>query len=528
MLKIMAVDRPLAKVLLSGALFFALVLFVNWDARFEKPVWDTVGGVFAPAIYLCETDFDFISLLSEEGFPQAGPNVHVFTPITPVTAVVMWLLEGNNQGIYLTLHMIQFVLTGLLLSILFWFCKPSFGLFASLGIVLATFFFPPFLVQSRYMYMEIGGSLFVLLAYAGWVRGQYRLASVSVVVACAVKSFGLPVMLALNFLLLLEKGDRVQRLKYILPTTLSCIAIEAVRWVQGTNMSSSARGDYLSYFFNQFYSRLSQTPDMLFIILVLLVGGGWFLLKNSWSFGGRFIGKKGQTLDVQERMFLAGMLIIFSFVSFIAIVPLSGKGFYPLTRYYMWIWPVLVVTLCSFLYCVLSRFQEKKLSVSTLNAVISGVVFLWAIFFWVNKSGKFYPHFGEDITAFSIAERSLEYQSFNKLQSSLLATAEKIEEGDVYLNLFDTYYTSSPIMGYVKSTKPNFKNILSYHKNQTDINEYPDKFFMVLSNVAHGGHYMGAILTQALKDRESYKVELLDQYDVDGFKGSIIGVSRIQ
>jgi putative Ca2+/H+ antiporter (TMEM165/GDT1 family) len=528
MLKIMAVDRPLSKVVLLGVFFFALICVVNWDARYEKPVWDTVGGVFSPAIYLYETGFDFRSLLGEDGFPQAGPNVHVFTPITPVTAVVMWLLEGNNEGIYFTLHLIQFVLTGLLLSILFWFCKPFFGLFASVGIVLATFFFPPFLVQSRYMYMEIGGSLFVLLAYAGWVRGQYRLASVSVVVACAVKSFGLPVMLALNLLLLLERGDRVQRLKYIIPTSLSCIAIEAVRWVQGTNMSSPAGNDYLSYFFNQFYNRLSQTPDMLFIVLVLLIGGGWFLLKNSRSFGERFMGKKGQTLAIEERMFLAGMLIIFSFLGFIATVPLSGKGFYPLTRYYIWIWPVLIVTLCSFLYCVLGRFQERKLSAPTLNAVISGVIILLALFFWVNKSGKFYPHFGEDITAFSIAERSFEYQSFSKLQSSLLASAEKIEDGDVYLNLFDTYYTSSPIMGYVKSTKPNFKNIVSYHENQADINEYPDKFFMVLSNVAHGGHYMRAILTQALKDGESYRVELLDQYDVGGFKGSIIGVTRIQ
>ena len=38
--------------------FFILVCILNWDARYEKPVWDTVGGVFAPAIYPYETGVD--------------------------------------------------------------------------------------------------------------------------------------------------------------------------------------------------------------------------------------------------------------------------------------------------------------------------------------------------------------------------------------------------------------------------------------------------------------------------------------
>ena len=49
-------------------LMTTLVCVVNRDALFEKPVWDTVGGIFAPAIYLYENGFDFASLLKEEGF----------------------------------------------------------------------------------------------------------------------------------------------------------------------------------------------------------------------------------------------------------------------------------------------------------------------------------------------------------------------------------------------------------------------------------------------------------------------------
>lgn len=506
---------------------FTLVCVVNWDARYEKPVWDAVGGVFAPAIYLYENGFDFVSLLKEEGFPQAGPNVHVFTPITPITAAVLWLFDGDNEKVYFSLHMIQFFLTGLLLRVLFQFCQRWFGVAASIAIVLATFFFPPFLVQSRYMYMEIGGSLCVLLVYVFWVGGQYRLAAISVVAACAVKSFGLPIMLSLVLLLLVEKEGRLKKLQYAVVVILACVAIEGVRWLQGTNMSSPARGGYDSYLVNQFYNRLTQTPEMFLMILILFVAGGWFLLRNARSFAERFAGNDVSSLRVEERMLLAGMLFVASFVGFLALVPLSGKGFYPLTRYYIWVWPVLIITSSSFLYCLLGRLEIGKKAV-VLNALIGVVSISLAMFFWANKGGKYYPHYGEDITAFSIAERSLEYKSFNKMQSSLLASAEKIEGADVYLNLFDTYYTSSPIMGYVNSAKNNFRNIVSYHQNQVDINEYPDHFYMVLSNVAHGGNYMGSIIVQALKDKESYEVALVDQYDVNGFKGSIVSVSRIR
>ena len=50
--------------------FFILACILNWDARYEKPVWDTAAGVFAPAIYLYEAGFDFYSLLEEPGFNQ--------------------------------------------------------------------------------------------------------------------------------------------------------------------------------------------------------------------------------------------------------------------------------------------------------------------------------------------------------------------------------------------------------------------------------------------------------------------------
>ena len=163
--------------------FFILVCILNWDARYEKPVWDTAAGVFAPAIYLYETGFDFYALVEEPGFRQAGPNVHVYTPITVVTAAVMWLFDGDNELVYLLLHFIQFLLTGAVLAVVFNLSRSIFGIYTSLLVTAAILLFPPFLIQSRYMYMEIGGSLCVMLAFSNWVKQNYFWAAIAAIPA---------------------------------------------------------------------------------------------------------------------------------------------------------------------------------------------------------------------------------------------------------------------------------------------------------------------------------------------------------
>ena len=82
-------------------------------------------------------------------------------------------------------------------------------------------------------------------------------------------------------------------------------------------------------------------------------------------------------------------------------------------------------------------------------------------------------------------------------------------------------------MGYVDHHKENFKNIVTYHENQADLSKYPDNFALVLSNVSHGGQYMSALIYQALKSPDIYEVKLLNNYNVDGFTGSIVGISKI-
>ncbi|WP_461515842.1 hypothetical protein [Porticoccus sp.] len=521
--------NKLYTVFITFLVAFSFVCFVDWNSRYEKPVWDTVGGIFAPAIYLSETGFDFPALLAEPGFPQAGPNVHVYTPITIVTAAVMSLFNGDNKAIYLSLHLIQFFLTGMLLTVVFNLSRSVFGIFTALLITVAVMVFPPFLIQSRYMYMEIGGSLCVMLAFSNWVKHNYLWASIAAIAACVVKSFGLPIIACLTLLFLLEKGDRAKRAIYIGMMVVFGIGVELLRWMQGTNMAPATHNDYISYLVNQFHSRLTQTPDLYLLLLVLLLGGTWYLLKN-WNTFRSFVSKAFDPKDVmtEQRIVLGGVLMVAAFVGFIITVPLSGMGFYPLTRYYIWIWPVMVITLVALGSCVGGGLEnENKRRGYAIKALINVMAVVLIGFFWCNTSGKYYPNYGKDITAFSIAERSMEYMSFNAMQSSLLKSAEKIDDRDVYLNLFDTFYTSSSMMGYVDHPKANFKNIVTYHTKQADLSEYPDNFVLVLSNVAHGGQYMSALIYKALKAPDIYEVKLLDDYNIDGFTGSIVGISKI-
>ncbi|PHS74650.1 MAG: hypothetical protein COB19_06300 [Porticoccus sp.] len=509
--------------------FFIFVCILNWDARYEKPVWDTVGGVFAPAIYLYETGFDFRALLNEPGFPEAGPNVHVYSPITFVTAAVMWLFDGGKELVYLSLHLIQFALTAMLLTVVFNLSRSIFGIFTALLIAVAVMLFPPFLIQSRYMYMEIGGSLCVMLTFSNWVKKNYFWSAIAAIGACVVKSFGLPIAACLAFLFMLEKGAKAKRFAYILMMVVFGVGIELLRWMQGTNMAPANNPNYTGYLIHQFHSRLAQTPDFYLILFFLIIGGWWYLLKSGGALKRKFVlgDQEVGDIDVEKRVLLGGTLMISAFVGFIGVVPLSGMGFYPLTRYYIWIWPVMVITLVALMSCRsgrLKRENEKyghaiKISVNALMLVLIG-------FFWCNKSGEYYPNYGKDITAFSIAERSMEYRSFNEMQSSLLKSAENIDDRNVYLNLFDTFYTSSPMMGYIDHHKENFKYIVTYHDNQADLSEYPDNFALVLSNVSHGGQYMSALIYQALKAPDKYEVKLLDNYNVDGFTGSIVGISK--
>jgi hypothetical protein len=503
-------------------LILTCIFTLNWEYRYHPPVWDTIAGVFSPANYLYETGFNFLSLVKEDGYSKAGPNGHVYSPITILTAATMWAMNGDRSSIFLFLHSVQFTLAAILITQLFNFLKPHFTIINTILILLLVLFFPPFLVQTRYMYMELLGSLCTLTAFTAWTKGKYTTSTLAAVAACATKSFGITLVAALIILFFLDKGRKLNRLYLIIIMCISSIGFEALRWSQGTNFVTVDNQNYGAYLSGQFMSRLLKTPDLYMLIMFILIISVYYLARstiNKKKEHTRFI---NPLTDRNNRILFGSFLIISIFMGFVITVPLTGKLFYPLTRYYIWIWPELVLSFFLLLKLLLTKKQHQKQKFNTRsNWIITIISISLTTFFLSNSSGRFYPQFEQGLTSFSIAERSMEYQEFNKMQKYLVHSASKMKSHNIYLNRFDTYYTASPIMGYLDKKFDNFKNIITYHKNPGDLAHYPSEFSLILSNVSHGGQYMYALIDQANKD-SAVNISVTDTYDNNGFTGLIV------
>ena len=68
--------------------WFVVILLVKHANLFEPPVWDSAMGVFPPAIYLFENNFDVRGLLQQANWVEGGPKVHSLSLLTWLIAVV--------------------------------------------------------------------------------------------------------------------------------------------------------------------------------------------------------------------------------------------------------------------------------------------------------------------------------------------------------------------------------------------------------------------------------------------------------
>ena len=138
--------------LLMTLFWLMLIIILKHDVLLAPPVWDTAMGVFPPAIYLYENNFDVLSLLKEPNWWEAGPNVHSLSLVTWVIALVMNLTNDAGHT-FLVLHSLTFLLTAFGLTYYVRLVR-SFGIDASIAFASALFVlvFPLVLVQVGYMY----------------------------------------------------------------------------------------------------------------------------------------------------------------------------------------------------------------------------------------------------------------------------------------------------------------------------------------------------------------------------------------
>ena len=509
-------DAPtVTELLLFSALSLFLVAWLNTSLIHMPPVWDAASGVFAPAIYLYETGFDFKALLSEPGYLSGGSHVHSLSLVTLLTAVVFWLTKGSKFSIPV-LHGVQFLFTTVALTATYRLARLSCGRFTGGLLALMVLVFPVFRVQTGYLYTEILGAALVLLTLYAWVRQKHCWAIFFVFLACADKSLGLPIAGALAVVIAIDaKLPMTMRVRYSAVLIILVGLLEYGKWtLQPMNNTTIER--HLSSL-DVFFYRLIMTPDLIVLICIALL---WVLFLFSE------IGKQDKLIlrelsehtqrGERERVSVGLALFVCAFLMFFLMASQYVKIFIPLVRYYVWILPLLLLILMEAIQSTIawaSRILGKKPSVRAYLVARNSVLIASVVLSLYNSDGNLYPNI-DGKRKFSIAERSLEYLKYYDVQRYGVESVAGHDQGlPVFVTRGEYYFLSSPLMGYVPTRIKDLRLILQPPYDAARLRDYPSDFMLLdsFSNSFHGQTSLMTILREA-RGNNRYEVMTVDSH----------------
>lgn len=509
------------------AISFIVVSLMNLSYLNMPPVWDAAPGVFAPAIYLFENGFNLYSLLHSPGYLDAGPNVHSLSIITFMTYCVI-KLAGGQTSVYLpTLHLVQFTFAAIVLTLTFNIAQRSFGKIYAAFVTLTLFLLPVFLVQTSYLYTEVVGSALFLLGINAWAYRRFRQMFAFALIACMVKSFGLVLVFTLVVLLLVDDSLRIhQRIGWVTLIVGVAMAIEVSKW---SLEAASPPANECLFGIRSVLENLIQVPD-LFILVLLSTAFPLFYVILHRAFKPRLIVTEVVRLSgeiPEKRIWLAIAGLPTMFVLFLVAVPLTGRLFFPLPRYYVWILPFMVLVLAKSLLVLLSRIPTFSLK-SQINPYKFGILLFTTIIIFsvLNRNGKFYQS-NWALSSFSIAERSFEYIDFYKIQrDGVQAIAEKGEGRLLVVTRGEYYFLSSPLMGYIDQHAENIQFVLAPPYNSGQLADFPLDFLILdsNSNSFHGKHLIDSIKMKALNN-PNYIVQELVHYQRGPYRSQVLRIS---
>jgi hypothetical protein len=509
-------EAPTAtELLLFSVLSLFIVALLNTSLIHMPPVWDVAPGVFAPAIYLYETGFDFRALFSEHGYIAGGPNVHSISLVTLLTAFVFWLTKGAKFSIPI-LHGVQFVFTAVALTATYQLARLSCGRLTGGLLALTVLVFPVFRVQTGYLYTEILGAALVLLTLYAWVRQKYCWAIFLVFLACVDKSLGLPIAGALAVVIAIDANlPMTMRARYLVMLIIPVGLLEYGKMMLHP-MDSATIERHLSSLYVLYY-RLTMTPDLLVLICIALL---WVLfLINE-------IDKRDKTIlrelskhtqrGERERVSVGLALFLCAFLMFFLMASHYVKMFIPLVRYYVWILPLLLLILIEAIQSTIawaSRILCKKPSVR-FNLVASNTVLIASVVLCLNNSdGNLYPNI-DGGRKFSIAERSLEYLKYYDVQKYGVESVAYHDQGlPVFVTRGEYYFLSSPLMGYVPTRIKDLRLILRPPYDAARLRDYPSEF-MLLDNFSNGFHGQTSLrsILREVRENNRYEVMVVDSH----------------
>ena len=484
--------------------WFLLIFCVKSNTIFQPPVWDTAMGTFPPAIFLYKNDFDLNALASKPGWSDGGPNVHTFSIVTWITAVVMTITK-NPGSTFLILHLLTFITMAWALHHLF---RIAEAMTNSSGIAIAccfsTLLCPIVLVQTGYMYAEIPVLACSTAAVSAWFQGRKKWA----VFWCGIGMFMKTTMIVPVICIALAHilGYQVHR-RY---TNIVALAIPVVLKVSLLNRiiiykPAPLFPTYIAEPFASLKYRLYHVPDvslMLFFSLLILILRWRLILSGirSNAPGAEKFRQSGRSIVLLlTPLFVLGI-----------VFQLKGHHFWFLSRYTTIIIPF---ALLSISYILFQKFGKP----------IAIIFFMMiTVFFLLNYDGRFYP---SQYTSFSIVERSHQYRHFQQVQiQGLRAFATKPKEVPGYYCRDAGYMAYDPMMGYLKDTIPNTYPIYFEPYRSKKIEDFPNHFFLLYSNKGHGCEFIDRIMADINKSSD-WKIQS-HEFSSNGFQVLLYELKR--
>jgi len=503
---------------------FVVVGLMNATYLNMPPVWDAAAGVFAPAIYLYENDFDILSLLNEPGYLEAGPNVHSLGLITLLTCGIIKMTGGQPQIYLPVLHLFQIVLAAFVLTMTYGMARQIFGSTLAAAVTALLCLLPVFLVQTSYLYTEVAGSLFFLLWVKAWAARHYLRMIIFVMLACMVKDIGFVLVPVQVVLLVVDSSlTKRQRAGFIAVSVLTAVGAKTIEMsLNSATLFARPRPVGIK----PVIDTLMQVPDLLGLVVVSMIFPFAYFVRWSVLAKNKFQDEMATITkgDYCNRLWLGVAIVPFMFVIFLVFVPLAGHDFFPLPRYYVWIMPFMILALAKTLL-ISSSWSFVRQSPAHNKVMFTLILFM--AFSILNRSGKYYPS-GSSKTSFSIAERSFEYVDYYRAQrAGVQAVAELSGKAPVIVTRGEYYFLSSPLMGYVDKRVEKLGFILSPRYKSGNISDFPEEFIVLdlNSNRYHGINIVKSVIEQA-SNSKCNSIDKLTNYKFGRYESVVLRIKN--
>lgn len=455
------------------AFWLALILIIKYDTLLAPPVWDTAMGVFPPAIFLAENNFNILQLIQQEGWWQGGPNVHSFSSWTWFIAVVMVLID-NPKTIFFILHAITFLVCAYAISKLVLTAR-QIGLNSSLSLLSGLFLLllPLVLVQIGYMYTESLVMAFSILGWVSWCNQREGSAVFYSLLAISVKLTGIVIGLCILPLLVLRLMHKFSIKRLLLIVSIPSfyyIATSIYVWLGGADITPyMPLGDFGDLLV-RIKIRLIAAPDLTLLILLSICVSIFHLIYKWLS---------TKSFNPVPRLYAycvtnGSSVIVTCYLSLfcLAVLLMTYKGNLFLFRYAVPMMPFVILQLA----IAAHSFRIQSVAVSFFIA--------FCLFSIYNHNGKIYT----TTRTFSITEHSHDYKTYVLAQKTMIDhIAELDDTTPIYVSREIDYMTSHPEMGYLNKLKPNIVGLYKSEYSGLSVDDLPSEFYVVQTNPRHGG-----------------------------------------